>query len=219
MKINYIGHACFMMHTKAGTRILMDPYDASVGYPVPKAGSVAADCVTASHAHHDHNAVEWLAKPYELIDKAGRYTVKDVAVTAIPCWHDEVQGQKRGPNLIFIYQADGVRLCHLGDLGHELDEETLAAIGQVDALLAPVGGYFTLEPELMARQVRALSPEIVIPMHYATEFTSLPIAGPQRFIAEIGGAVELECSQLVLGGETAPGVYLLQPASKFFDRA
>lgn len=169
MDITYLGHSCFKLKGSAGT-VVMDPYYDYVGLTMP---SVTADVITISHQHKDHNASQQVKatsrrdKPF-LIDRPGEYEVADISVFGVPTWHDGSQGTERGQNIIFTVVIDTVSVCHLGDLGHELNEEQIAKIGSVDVLLCPVGGVFTINPIQAIKVIQSLDPAIVIPMHFKT---------------------------------------------------
>ena len=116
MIIRCIGHAEFLIELENGTRIVTDPYDASCGYPVER---IAADVVLVSHGHHDHNAVENVISPTTIISTAGVYEPEEgVRVKAVEADHDDAGGSKRGKSLMFCMEAEGLRVMHLGDLGH-----------------------------------------------------------------------------------------------------
>ena len=125
MKIKWLGHACFSLTTTDGTVILADPFDASVGYPVPKC---AADIVTESHQHHDHNDISSLASVGQVLDSACDVTIGSVHISTLSTFHDDAEGAKRGSNLIFVIEADGLKIVHLGDLGHMPTDEQIAAL-------------------------------------------------------------------------------------------
>ena len=164
MIITCLGHAEFLVELEDGTRIVIDPFDASCGYPVH---SVKADVVLVSHGHHDHCAVENVVGDPCVIDKAGTYdAAPGVRIRAVSAWHDEVQGAKRGATLMFVIEADGLRVCHVGDLGHMPDEAQLAAVGSVDLLMLPVGGFYTIDAQGAKGVCDALRPNVIIPMHY-----------------------------------------------------
>ena len=165
MKIKALGHACFLLETAAGTRIVTDPFDASVGYDEP---CVETDIVTASHGHYDHGNVEAPVGTKHVLIENCDVTIGDVHIYTVPCFHDPECGALRGENLIFIYEADGVRVAHLGDLGHMLSDAQIAKLGALDAVLIPVGGTFTLD----AKEAKALCDKLdvkkILPMHYQT---------------------------------------------------
>ena len=115
MILKWLGHSCFLLTSEAGVRILMDPCAPSTGYTV---GPVAVDAVTASHGHYDHNYFEAALGNPVRITEPGLHEVKGVRVTGIPTWHDKECGAKRGRNIMFLVEMDGLRLLHAGDLGH-----------------------------------------------------------------------------------------------------
>lgn len=150
---------------------MTDPYENSIGLTLP---SVSGDMVTVSHDHHDHNAVAKVKgtarreKPF-IINKPGEYEVGGISVFGVPSFHDNSKGTERGPNTIFTILLDDLRICHLGDLGHEITADMQEDIGSVDILLCPVGGVYTINSVQAVKAIRALEPSIVIPMHYKTD--------------------------------------------------
>lgn len=157
MKIIYHGHACFEVVTENGS-VVFDPYaDGSVrGLKLPR---LTADAVICSHSHSDHNA----ENKVRLSGNEPRFKLWQV-----PCFHDEARGAKRGEDLMTVIEAEGLRLAHLGDLGHELDDETANKLRSPDILMIPVGGFFTVDAESAKRIADKLSPKVIIPMHYRT---------------------------------------------------
>jgi L-ascorbate metabolism protein UlaG (beta-lactamase superfamily) len=170
MTITYHGHSTFKIKGKRGT-VVTDPYDNYIGLTLP---NMSADIITVSHDHKDHNATNSLSgtarrkNPF-VVTEAGEYEVGGVSVFGVQTFHDDNGGIERGINQIFTILVDGVRICHLGDLGHELTTAQLEEIGSVDVLLCPVGGTFTIDPELAVKTIRAIEPGIVIPMHFKTD--------------------------------------------------
>ncbi len=183
MLIIHHGHSEFLIETEGGFRILTDPYDAHVGYPMKE---VPCDAVTVSHGHGDHCFVEKAQGSIVIADEQGVTRLSsDVTALGIPSFHDECEGKKRGKNLIFIIEADGLRIAHLGDLG-TWDDSLAEQIGYVDILLLPVGGFYTIDAASAAALYRRLSPRIVIPMHYKTKVNAdWPIANVENFLQEI----------------------------------
>ena len=184
MIIRHIGHAEFLIETEGGTRIVTDPYDASCGYPVQK---IRADAALVSHGHHDHNAVENLEGLQTVIDKAGETTLAPgIRVTALRSYHDDVQGSKRGETLLFLLEADGLRVVHLGDLGCMPDGEQLRQLSHPDVLMIPVGGFYTIDGKTAREIARLLRPAVTLPMHYKTAYNAdWPISGPESFLEGI----------------------------------
>lgn len=158
MKLTWYGHSCFMMESRAG-RVVFDPYaDGSVpGLTLPR---LTADLVLCSHGHADHAGEDKVTLTGEQTD----YTVETLC-----CWHDDVGGKKRGENLIRIVSGGGARVCHLGDVGHMLSKGQIKAIGHVDALLIPVGGFYTIDAAAARELADAIDAQLVIPMHYRGE--------------------------------------------------
>lgn len=179
MKIDWLAHSCFTLRNQTGSVLLTDPYDESTGYEVPR---VEADVVTSSHGHKDHAHFEAIQGDYILFNTSGKHEACGFAVTGIESKHDDEDGTKRGDNLIFVIESEHIRLCHCGDLGHMLTQEQLQAIGHVDILMVPVGGYYTIDAHTAREVVRALDPRVVIPMHYKTEQCPYPIAPIEPFL-------------------------------------
>ncbi|HAG11458.1 MAG TPA: MBL fold metallo-hydrolase [Desulfotomaculum sp.] len=179
MKISWLGHACFLIRSIDGTAIITDPFDDSVGYPQPRA---AADLITVSHQHFDHNAVEMVSGKPRVIQTAGEHRVNGLKITGIPCYHDNAKGSLRGKNLIFVFEEDGFRVCHLGDLGHIPDQKLLGEIGNIDVLLIPVGGLYTIDASEAKEVISLITPSYVVPMHYKTPHLKLPISPVDNFL-------------------------------------
>ena len=213
MIISCIGHAEFLLELENGMRIVTDPYDASCGYPVL---DVKADAVLVSHGHHDHNAVENVQAVQQVIDAAGVHTIApDVKVTAVPCFHDEVQGSKRGNNLMFLVEAEGLRVAHLGDLGHLPMAEQAAALAPVDVLMVPVGGFYTIDAQVARQTAQLLQAQVILPMHYKTQVNAdWPIAEAEAFTSLYEGVEELDLLRVCRGDlECQPAVAVLRPRS------
>ena len=155
MQIIWNGHSCFTVRSADGT-IILDPYEDRYvpGYPPLR---LEADQVLCSHEHSDHNA----RRCVRLSGKPCGFQVERIA-----SWHDDVRGAKRGGNTIHLLTLEGMRLAHLGDLGCELNETQLRQLENLDVLLVPVGGHYTIDAAQAAEIVRQLRPRVVIPMHY-----------------------------------------------------
>jgi L-ascorbate metabolism protein UlaG (beta-lactamase superfamily) len=181
-KLTWFGQSCFLLETAAGTRILMDPFSKSAGYgPLPV--GLRADLVTISHEHPDHNNARLPTGTPRVIhgltaDKKGWARIdekfRDVSVRSVGVYHDDKRGAARGLDTVFIFEVGGLRIAHLGDLGHTLDDDQLEAIGSVDVLLVPVGGGTTLDAYQATRVIDQLHPRLmIIPMHYKPEALDL----------------------------------------------
>ena len=162
MKITYLGHASFLLETAAGTRIVTDPYAQDIlPHPVVK-----ADVVTMSHEHHDHCDLSQVKGDFVAVNATDAREVRDVKITGVPCFHDEVQGKKRGHNRAYVFEADGLKVVHLGDLGETPTPALIAACAGADVVFIPVGGTYTLTGEEAAAAVTVLRPKLAVPMHY-----------------------------------------------------
>ncbi len=168
MTLNWHGHSCFHIIARREKNhqvsIVIDPFDEALGLRVPK---LEADILLTTHSHSDHNNVKAVAGQPFLISGPGEYEVKEAYIQGIHSWHDEREGKERGENTIYTIEAEDLRLCHLGDFGQkELTEEQLEKIGEVDILMIPVGGVFTISAKEATKVMSQIEPKIIIPMHY-----------------------------------------------------
>jgi L-ascorbate metabolism protein UlaG (beta-lactamase superfamily) len=191
LTIRWFGQSFFQVISSSGTKIVFDPH-AMTEYDRP---TCVADIVCISHEHNDHNRLEILtdsekAKVFHGVTvkgKAQTFTkideqVKDVKIRTVPSYHDEENGLKRGKNAIFCVEVDGLKIVHLGDLGHPLDEQQVKAIGAVDILMIPVGGVFTINGETAKEIVKQLKPRLyILPMHYGTAVFDV-VQEPKEFL-------------------------------------
>ncbi len=214
MKIEWLGHACFLVTGAKGTRVITDPYatgEKIMYQPV----NAAADVVLVSHGHFDHNNVAAVQGKPEVVTEAGKHRVAGLDILGVQAFHDGEQGQQRGKDVIYTFSVDGIRLCHLGDLGHPLSDAQVKEIGAVDVLFIPVGGFYTLDVAQANELCNTLKPKVVIPMHYKTSKLGLPIATVDEFLAKRtqvrrvkGSSVELVPGKLPAQTETV----VLEPA-------
>ncbi len=162
MEASYLGHSSFKFKTKLGV-VVTDPYDEKCG-KFPK--DTEADIVTLSHQHPDHNQQQLVKGTPFVVDGPGEYEIKGISIIGVPTWHDDKQGAERGANTVFVFEIEGMRVAHLGDLGHKLSQDQLSEMGSIDIVLVPVGGLYTIDAKQAAEVVRQIDPWIVIPMHY-----------------------------------------------------
>lgn len=193
MRLQWYGHACFLVRSKVGTKVVTDPPEAQVGYALPQD---EADVVTCSHQHFDHCAAALVKGNPRVITEPGSYQIKDFQIQGIGTEHDQVHGAERGPNIVFVLEADGVRVCHLGDLGHRLTPEQEAAIGVVDVVLVPAGGVFTMEPDVAAEVAKSLGPSIIVPMHFKTEALSFELGPVEAFTKHFASVHQRDALEL-----------------------
>ncbi|MBU1326747.1 MBL fold metallo-hydrolase [Patescibacteria group bacterium] len=204
MDILPLGHSSFRIRGKSAT-VVTDPYDKLVvGLTFPK---VEADIVTVSHDHADHNHVSAVGGSPFVITGPGEYEIKGVSIIGISVLHDDEGGQKRGKNIIYRMEVDGIRIVHLGDLGHVLTTDQVDALDGVDVLFVPVGGEYTIDAVGAKAVVGDIDPAIVIPMHYHIEklnkqtFGSL--APVSKFLSEMGKE-SLSQSKLIVHKDKLP---------------
>jgi L-ascorbate metabolism protein UlaG (beta-lactamase superfamily) len=146
-----------------------------------------ADILLVTHQHKDHNNIKAVLGDPFLIDGPGEYEIKDVFIRGIPSFHDNSQGKERGKNIIYTIESEGLKVCHLGDLGQkELTEDQVDIIGPVDILLIPVGGNFTISAKESAKILSQIEPKIIIPMHYALPKLKVKLDTSDDFLKAFG---------------------------------
>ena len=202
VKITWLGHACFEI-SGGGYTVVTDPFeDGSVN----GIGNVRteANAVYCSHSHHDHNAVDCVTLK--------QTDAQPPIVSEISTFHDGENGAKRGANTVRVFDFDGVRVGHFGDLGHALSEEQIKEIGKLDAALMPVGGFYTIDAETAKTVFDKLGAKIMIPMHYRTDDFGFPvIAHIDDVVKALGDVTATNSSELTVGEDTRPGIYVLTP--------
>lgn len=217
MDIYPLGHSSFRIKGKNAT-IVTDPFDPKmVGLKFPKVET--CDIVTVSHAHSDHNFLESLGldTPENLTGRVGEtfvacgpgeYDVKGVTIIGVPTFHDGKAGEERGNNIVFKFAIDEVNICHLGDLGHKLTDAQVGQIGDVDILLVPVGGSYTIDAKIAAEVVAQIEPFVVIPMHYNRSGLEAKLAekleGVDKFLKEMGSEGIVPASKYSVSKDKLP---------------
>ena len=182
MNIRWYGHSCFLLTDENGVSILTDPCSPETGYEVK---NVYCDAVTVSHDHFDHNYIKAAAGEPIIITDTGPHDVKGVRITGFPTFHDEFKGSRRGNNIMYLFELDGIRVLHAGDIGHQLTREQIADIGFVDVLLVPIGGKYTLNYIEARDFANSLRPSVVIPMHYRIPPCTIDIDDCSSFISTV----------------------------------
>ncbi|OGM11501.1 hypothetical protein A2Z22_00430 [Candidatus Woesebacteria bacterium RBG_16_34_12] len=191
MEINYLGHSSFRFKSKK-ISLITDPYDSeAVGLKYPKQ---VADIVTVSHDHDDHNKSNQISGVKLVIDGPGEYEMGGVSIIGIPTYHDNKKGELRGKNTVYIIEMDGLRIAHLGDLGQKFSEKKYEILGNIDILMIPVGGVYTIGSSEAVEIVREIEPTIIIPMHFYTpelnQKTFAKLAKVDSFLSELGVTTE-----------------------------
>ena len=200
LQIRWHGHSCFEITNDV--TLVTDPHDGkSIGIPAP---SVTGDVILVSHDHYDHNSVKTVEKEdSKVVTDERKKNISNIEIKGIESFHDECDGAKRGKNIIYKFIMDDVSFCHLGDLGHELDDDAVQKIGDVDILFIPVGGTFTVDAEQAWKVINSIKPKIAIPMHYKIGGLSLPIDGVDPFLEKnifktlkVGNEIDIEKEDL-----------------------
>ena len=185
MTIKWYGQSCFYISSNSGKNspvsIIIGPFDESIGLKLPR--KLEADIVLVTHDHYDHNNVKKVSDSPFIIEGPGEYDVKNIFVQGIGSLHNE-KGEK---NTIYKIEAEDMNICHLGDLGQkELSSEQISAIGEVDILMVPVGGYFTIDGKEASKIIAQIEPKIVIPMHYKVPGLKIKLNSPDEFLKARG---------------------------------
>lgn len=201
MKIRWHGHSCFEISNDI--TIVTDPHDGkSIGIKPP---AVKADIVLISHEHSDHNCIQSIKGGNIKVVKApGTKKIEDTIITGIKTYHDDSHGTKRGENIVFGFNIEGISFCHLGDLGHVITAEDVKKLMPIHILFIPVGGAFTADSVSAWEIIKALKPKIVIPMHYKVGGLLLPLQSPEEFlknakamhINKVGNEIDFEKEDL-----------------------
>ena len=200
LQIRWHGHSCFEITNRV--TLVTDPHDGkSIGIHAP---SVTGDIILVSHDHYDHNSVKSVEKEdCKIITDTRKRNITNVEIKGIESFHDECRGEKRGSNIIYKFTMEDITFCHMGDLGHDLDEDTVQKIGDVDILFIPIGGTFTLDAKQAWRIIKKVKPRIAVPMHYKIGGLSLPITEIEPFlekskyeILKVGNEIDIEKEDL-----------------------
>ena len=215
MKVKWLGHASFLITSEAGLKIITDPYPQGNGLSYAPINDVA-DIVIMSHAHFDHNNISSVPGKPELLNSSGLKNIKGIQFEGVSTYHDGAKGKERGANTAFCFSVDGVKLCHLGDLGHRLSQEQMAKIGSVDILFIPIGGVFTIDAKIADVVVNDLKPKVVMPMHYKNAKCDWPLNTVDDFVADKKNVKKMDSSEIEFRAGQLPEsteIVILQPPS------
>jgi len=212
LDVTWLGHGCFRLRGR-NAAVVTDPYPPSIGLKLQR---MDADLVTISHEHDNHNYTQAVREAYE-IRGPGEYEVAGVSVIGFQTYHDADKGAKHGRNTVFLIEIDDVRICHLADLGHRLDDTDAETVSSVDVLLVPVGGRTAINAAQAAEVVRQLEPRYVVPMHYAIPGLKLELDPIDRFLKEMGVNTAEPLPKLSVqstSGEFETKVVVLEPRAE-----
>ena len=200
MEIVWLGHSSFRIRAREAT-VITDPCPPSTGYTI---GKPTADVVSLSHAHDDHTYLKAVAGKPIVIDSPGEYEISGAFLTAIPTYHDGEKGGELGKNLVFVIEMEGIKICHLGDLGHVPTADQAEGMTGADVLMIPVGGDSTIDGVKAAEIVPTLDARIIIPMHYKTPVTKGDLESADRFLKEMQSTAVQAQPKLSLSYNTVP---------------
>ena len=206
LKLTWHGHSCFTLEEN-GYAIVLDPY--ADGY-VPGFGPLrlTADAVLCSHGHDDHNAAQCVRINPDASGKACPFRV-----TEIHSWHDDAQGAKRGNNIIRIFDDGQYRIAHMGDIGCHPTPDQKDLLKDIDVMLMPVGGFFTMEPADVHALVQELTPRMLVPMHYSGKDFGYEVIAPlDKYLSLCGNetVTRLDTSTLTLPADETEGIVILR---------
>jgi len=182
MDIFWLGHSCFRIKSKEAV-IVTDPCHPDTGYDI---GKIRADIVSVSHSHPGHSYTQAIEGEFRALDRPGEYELKGIFITGTSTFHDSNHGKDRGKNTTFVFEIDGLTLCHLGDIGHVPSDDLKENLSEIDIMLVPVGGTSTIGSTTAAEIVRRFNPRIIIPMHYKTPLLTRELETVDKFLKEVG---------------------------------
>ena len=191
MKLIWHGHACYTLDSLDGT-VVFDPYEPGYvpGLTLPE---LSADVVLCSHYHRDHGCTEAVKQ----LKRRSNLIIND-----LPCYHDDQQGTRRGENRIHIVDAEGKRVVHMGDLGHMLSDSQIEALGEVDVLIIPVGGFYTIDAATAFELAEKIGAKVTVPMHYRGEGFGYDLISTVEEYTKLAQNVEyVDDHELSLDGE------------------
>ncbi len=217
MTIDWYGQSCFKIDAREGV-IAIDPFAKDIGLTSPR---FHADVLLVTHQHADHANTQAISarstkadkienKDKEggtplIIDGPGEYEAGGFSITGIATFHDSREGKERGPNTVFRIESEGVVAAHLGDFGENaLREETLEALGNVDILMIPVGGVYTIDSEGAVKAANQIEPRIIIPMHYHIPGLKFKLAPVDDFLKSYGASKAERVDRLVVRKRDLP---------------
>ena len=206
MKLKWYGHSCFGLTFENGTTLITDPFDDTTGYPLCTA---RADAVLSSHDHFDHNHIASVSGNPAMINTPGAHELNGVKITGVAAFHDPEEGKLRGTNVIFCVEAEGLKLVHLGDLGHMPNEAQLEAIKNADIIMMPIGGTFTITTQQAVELIAQAKPRTALAMHFHNDYCQFPITDEKEFAA-LTGAVEMPNEIEITAGTQLPAAIVMK---------
>jgi len=183
MKITWYGQTCFRLSKRGMANVVTDPYPPDIGLEFTRP---RGNVITVSYDDPECRYTKGVRGPSQLLDGPGEYEIGDVFITAITTFADDKQGALRGLNTVFAFAFDGLNVCHLGRLGHVPTQSQVERLGNIDILMAPVGGGGSLTPAQASEAISLFEPSMVIPMYYEIEGLKAKLGSLDRFLKEMG---------------------------------
>jgi L-ascorbate metabolism protein UlaG (beta-lactamase superfamily) len=180
MEIKWIGHTCFLIKNCLGKKILLDPMQI---YPYIQKYDLKPDIITFSHFHNNEIINEYIDNNCKIINSVTTFNDKYFNIQGFNSFQDNDSGFKRGENIIYLIELDGFKICHLGSLGHILDNELISKLTHLDFLFIPIGGHFCLDGHSAAKLASILKPKYIIPMCFKTSSEYFYLDGPLKFLS------------------------------------
>ena len=199
MEISWLGHSCLRIRSNEAT-LITDPYERSLGLSM---GKQRADIVTTSHSHPHHSHVESIGGNPKVLRGPGEYEIAEFYITGIGTRRAE-ESEPPEINTVFLIQAEGLTLCHLGDLSTTLSPSQTDGLGQADILFVPAGGVCTLSTDRVAQLVNLLAPKIVVPIHYPTEGVTVELRPLEAFLEDMGVSEPVRQSKITANPTNLP---------------
>ena len=202
-KITWAGQSCFQISVSNSkdhqAEIVIDPFDEKIGLKLP---NLSSDILLITHDHYDHSNVKGVKGDPFIINSPGEYEVKGIFIQGIPSFHDDKEGEG---NTIYTIEAEGMRICHLGDLGQkQLTDDQLDKIGTVDVLMIPVGGTYTISSAEAPKIIGQIDPKIIIPMHFGLPKLKVELDDVGKFLKAMGKNSSEEIDKLTVKVATLP---------------
>lgn len=195
MEVKWIGNTSFLIKTSLGRRILLDPIQIN---PSIKNYDLNLDIITFSHMYNKEILNFSENKKVKILNSICNFENEYIKIESYKTYKDNVNGYKRGENIIYMLNCEGYRICHLGSLGHLLNKELISKVYRCDLLFIPIGGNFCLDGKLASKLIKHINPKIIIPMAFKSGFDYPYLDGPYEFLSNMENVISLNDNTLYL---------------------
>ena len=193
MEIKWIGNSCFLIKNLLGKKILVDPMQI---YPYIQKYDLKPDIITFSHSHNNEIISDCVINNYKVINDTKYFEDDYFSIQGFNSYRDNFSGFRRGENIIYLFEIDGFKICHLGSLGHFLDDELLNKLNNLHFLFIPIGGHFCLDGLLAAKIVSTLKPKYIIPMSFKNSLEDFYLDGPLKFLSSLKNIIHYDTNTI-----------------------